>query len=94
MNRKRSKYILDSETGEPAYLSMPYPPHEDVVVISCITEREAARLMDERIVRVCLEIQDSWTLEERKRRWAGKPRVEWDTPIVEVIQTNGKEDDG
>ena len=94
MNRIKRKYKLDSETGEPAYLSHPYPPHEDVVVLTCITEREASILMNERIRRVCLEIQDSWTEEERARRWVGKPRIEWDTPIVEVINTNGKEADG
>ena len=94
MKRIKRKYKLDSETGEPTYLSKPYPPHEDVVVLACITEREAARLMDERILRVCAEIQDSWTDAERRKRWVGKPRVEWDTPVVEVINTNGKEDDG
>ena len=64
-------------------------------VLACITSREASLLMDERIRRVCLEIQDSWTDEERERRYVGEAIIEWNPPVVDTSAFNQTEtDDG
>lgn len=80
----QKKYKLDPRTGLPLYLNYPDKDGEDVAVLACITSREASLIMDERIRRVCIEIQESWTDEERERRFVGDAVVQWQTPVVET----------
>ena len=80
----RKRYKLDPRTGLPLYLNYPDMDGEDVAVLACITNREASIVMDNRIQRVCREIQESWTDEEREKRFVGDAIVQWDTPVIDT----------
>lgn len=43
-------------------------PIEKWALKHCETDAEAERIVDERIKRVCLEIQDTWTEQDHKKR--------------------------
>lgn len=91
----KKKYKLDPRTGKPLYLNYPDMDGEVVAVLTCITNRQASIIMDERIRRVCLEIQESWTDEEREKRYVGEGIIEWNPPVIDTTVFNQTEpDDG
>jgi hypothetical protein len=91
----RKRYRLDPKTGKPLYLTFPDRAGESVAVLACITNREASLVMDERIRRVCLEIQFSWTELERAKRFVGDAVIEWNPPVIDTSVFNNTEpDDG
>ena len=53
-------------------------PIEQWALKKCETNADAEEVMDERIKRVCLEIQENWTEKDRKKRCV------YDTPPVTV----------